>query len=198
MLDVHVRSAHLRQMYPIFRLAKHFFIHRNAAPLKLGETHVARVTCMPWDIDVFMEMNNGRVLTLLDLGRFLLFHRMGVTPHMKTNGWYGTIAGTAIRYRRRITLFQRLEMHTRVIGWDDRFTYVEQSLWRGNDCCAHAVLRTALTTGKGIVPPSEIAAVLDMPDESPPLPGWVQAWSDAEADRPWPPMQDSEALQAAA
>lgn len=182
-------------MYPIFRLAKHFFIHRKDPPLTFGETHVTQVTCMPWDIDVFMEMNNGRVLTLLDLGRFLLFHRMGVTGEMKKRGWYGTIAGTAIRYRRRITLFQRLEMRTRVIGWDDRFTYVEQSLWRGDDCCAHAVLRTALTTGKGIVPPTEFARAIDIPEESPVLPLWVQRWSEAEKDRPWPPMQDEVSLR---
>ena len=112
--------------------------------------------------------------------------------------WFKTIAGTAIRYRRRITLFQRLEMRTRVSGWDDRFTYVEQSLWRKGDGCAQAVLRTALTTGKGIVPPSEFAEVLDMPEQSPALPAWVQRWSEAEAERPWPPMQDIEPLQAAA
>lgn len=185
-------------MYPIIRLAKEFIVHRNAGALSLGDTHVSKITCMPWDIDVFMEMNNGRVLTLFDLGRFILFKRLGIMSEMKARKWTGTIAGTAIRYRRRITLFQRLELRSRVLGWDDRFTYVEQSLWRGDECCAHAVLRTALTAGRGIIPPRECVEALGLPTASPELPDWVQAWTKAERERPWPPMQDAVALQKAA
>ncbi|MEO0946349.1 MAG: acyl-CoA thioesterase [Pseudomonadota bacterium] len=174
-------------MYPLFRLVRTYILARGAWKLNVEETHLETLRVWPWDIDVFMELNNGRMLTLMDLGRFGYFIRNGITTKLSKNGWYGTVAGTAVRYRRRITVFQKLELHTRVLGWDERFTYIDQSFWRGEECCAQAVIRTAIADGKGIVPTEQVAELLGYPKESPPLPDWVQAWAKAETQRPWPP-----------
>ena len=174
-------------MYPAIRTAKEYWSTRRAGPVDVGHDHVTSLIVWPWDLDVFLELNNGRVLTLFDIGRLGLFRRMGILDTLKRKGWYGTVAGTAIRYRKRITVFQKLEMRTRVTGWDERFTYFEQSFWRGETCMAHAVLRTAITSGKGIIPTSEAARALGMPAESPPLPEWILHWRDAEIQRTWPP-----------
>jgi hypothetical protein len=64
-------------MYPFIRLAKELVVHRNAPRLALGETHVTDALCWPWDIDMWMELNNGRTLTMMDLGRVVMFQRMG-------------------------------------------------------------------------------------------------------------------------
>ena len=174
-------------MYPAIRTAKEFWSTRKPAPIGIGEDHVTSLIVWPWDLDIFMELNNGRILTLFDIGRFGLFRRMGLLSALKSKGWYGTVAGSAIRYRKRITVFQKLELRTRVIGWDNRFTYFEQSFWRDDNCLVHAVLRTAITSGQGIVPTAEVAPALGMPAESPPLPRWIETWQDAELERPWPP-----------
>lgn len=174
-------------MYPLLRTTKELWLNRKAKPLTIGEDHVTRIVAWPWDIDIFLDLNNGRVLTLFDLGRLGLFQRMGILKALKTKGWYGTVAGTAIRYRKRITMFQKLELRTRIVGWDDRFTYFEQAFWRGDDCAAHAVVRTAITSGKGIVPTVDVARALGLPEVSPDLPDWIQHWSRAEDIRHWPP-----------
>ena len=174
-------------MYPFFRLAKELYLNRQRPPMTLADTHVIHLRGRPWDIDPFLELNNGRVLTLMDLGRFGLLSRYGAPAVLKSKGWYGTVAGSAVRYRRRITVFQKLELRTRMLGWDDRFTYVEQAFWRGDQCCAHAVLRLAISSGKGIVPSSEVATAFGFPVDSPALPDWVSSWADAEAARTWPP-----------
>lgn len=175
-------------MYPVVRLAKELAVHRSASPLKVGDTHVTRLICWPWDIDLWMELNNGRTLTIMDLGRVVLFRRLGVIGAMRRRRWAGTIAGASVRYRRRVRMFERIEMRSRIVGWDARFTYAEQSLWKGGECCSHALLRMAITGGKGIVPSADLARELGLPETSPPLPGWVRAWIDADAERPWPPM----------
>jgi acyl-CoA thioesterase FadM len=176
-------------MYPVFRVVKELVTHRNAPPLRLGETHVSHHVCWPWDIDIFLEMNNGRTLTLFDLGRIVMFQRLGLTDLMRTHGMAGTIAGSSVRYRRRVRAFDRLEMRTRIVGWDDRFTYAEQSMWRKGECTSHALLRMAVTDRNGMVPTVRFAELLgEVPDMA--LPPWVEAWSRAEALRPWPPMQD--------
>jgi hypothetical protein len=38
------------------------------------------------------------------------------------------VAGNSLRYRRRVRAFHRLEMRSRLLGWDARFLYVEQSM----------------------------------------------------------------------
>jgi hypothetical protein len=91
-----------------------------------------------------------------------------------------------VRYRRRVTLFGRIEVRARVIGWDERFTYVDQTIWLGDSCASQAVLRTAVTDRTGIVPPARVAEAMGHGD-GPVLPEWVRAWSAAEALRPWPP-----------
>jgi hypothetical protein len=45
---------------------------------------------------------------------------------LKANGWGLVVAGASVRYRARIRPFQRFELRTRVVGWDDRFVYIEQ------------------------------------------------------------------------
>ncbi len=174
-------------MYPVVRFFKEMWVHRSAPPLALGETHVTTLVCWPWDIDLWMELNNGRTLTLMDLGRSVLLQRMGVVEVMKRERWAGTVAGSSVRYRRRIRMFDRVELHSRIVGWDERFTYVEQAFWKRGECCSHALIRIAITAGKGIIPSSAMAEALGLAPESPPLPGWIAAWAEAEAMRPWPP-----------
>ena len=56
-------------MYPFLRLAYQLFVTRNAPPIAPTDTHVSHHRCWPWDLDMFLELNNGRTLTIYDLGR---------------------------------------------------------------------------------------------------------------------------------
>lgn len=183
-------------MYPIVRFAKELLRHRSAPPLSLTQEHAATHVCWPWDVDPWLELNNGRVLTLYDLGRIVLFQRLGVVPVMRAHGWGGVVAGASIRYRRRVRAFQRYTLRSRLIGWDARFCYVEQSMWVGGECASHGLMRVALTDKRGMIPPESLPRAMDLDPDSPPLPDWVRAWIDAEAQRPWPPMQGKVAVAA--
>ncbi len=174
-------------MYPIFRMAKEIVLTRKAAPLPLTGTHVSRHICWPWDLDMWMELNNGRTLTLLDLARLPLAMRVGLGRAMRQRRWGLTIAGISVRYRQRIRAFDRFETRSRVAGWDDRFIYIVQSIWRGDTCTTQALYRSAVTDATGIVAPADVAAELGAPPDSPAMPAWVANWIKAEATRPWPP-----------
>ena len=177
-------------MYPWIRFAREMLRARKMPALNVGETHATPLRCGIFDIDYQFEMNNGRIITLFDLGRVPMFVRMGVLEEMQAAGWYGTIAGSSIRYRRRITIGQKLEIRSRAVGVDNRFFYIEQGIFRGDECCAHGLLRAAITTGKGIVPTGDVLERLGFVDTIPILPDWARDWDRAEASRPWPPMQD--------
>ena len=40
-------------MYPVVRMAKEFWVNRNASPIKFGEFHVSHHVCWPWDLDMW-------------------------------------------------------------------------------------------------------------------------------------------------
>lgn len=174
-------------MYPYLRHLKALILARRLPRLSVFEPHVSRHICWPWDLDPWGELNNGRTLTLFDLGRTVLGLRTDLDRLLVEKGWGMAVAGASVRYRRRVTMFARLTMVTRNLGWDDRFIYTEQSFWRGEECCSHILIRSAVFTKAGILPPRELALAAGYAPESPPLPDWVTAWITAEAARPWPP-----------
>ena len=174
-------------MYPFVRLAKEFFKFRNASTLGLTDTHVSQHICWPWDIDMFMEMNNGRTLTVYDLSRLPLARRVGLVEVLRKNRWGLTMAGASVRYRRRVRMFQRVEIRSRAVCWDDKFLYLEQSMWSGGEATSHILYRSAVTDKSGIVTPDRVVAALAPGATSPEIPDWIAAWIAAEAKRPWPP-----------
>ena len=173
-------------MYPIIRMGKALLSSRGDRIDILDPVSTFH-RAWPWDIDPWKDLNNGRIVTLFDLGRIALAQRTGLNACLIRNRWGIVVAGNTTRYRKRITMMQRFEMRTRCLGWDARFFYMEQGMWRGNDCCNHILIRGAVTSKAGIVPPQKVVADMGHGAESPALPDWVQAWIAADHARPWPP-----------
>lgn len=180
-------------MFPIVRLIKDMLIARKQPPLPLTGTHVSHHICWPWDLDMWLELNNGRAMTLYDLGRSMTAQRVGLIKVITGQRWGLTMAGSTVRFRRRIRGFEKFEMRSRAVCWDEKFIYLEQSMWKRNgECASHVLYRAAVTNKEGIVPPEQVLAHMKMPDaRSPDMPGWIAAWCRADATRPWPPMQDA-------
>jgi len=175
-------------MYPFFRLYRARARARRLGPMDPFATHVSHHRIWPIDIDPWMELNNGRTLTLYDLGRFPIFERLGIIDAARKAGFFFTVAGVSVRYRARLQPFRVVEMRSRILGWDDRFTYMDQSLWLGETCANQVLVRTAIARrGEGIVRPQEALRTMGFDFVSPSLPGWVTGWIEAEASRPWPP-----------
>lgn len=174
-------------MYPVIRLGLELARARRAPRLAVDAVHVSHHTCWPWDIDPWMELNNGRTLTLYDLGRVPLAVRTGLAGAVRAHGWGLAVAGTSIRYRRRVRAFERIEMRSAFVGRDARFLYVAQAMHRGGEAVSSALIRSAVTSAEGIVATDRVMAAMGLPDWNHPLPAWVEAWTEAEAKRPWPP-----------
>jgi acyl-CoA thioesterase FadM len=176
-------------MYPFLRLIWQMFVHRNDPKVNFGETYVTTHICWPWDLDLWWELNNGRTLTLFDMGRLPLGQASGLLKALKQNGWGLTVAGSTPRYRRRIRMFDKITMKSVPVGWDDKFIYIEQSMWLSNgECANHVLIRSAVTSKSGIVAPEKVAAIMGHTGPSPDLGEWIKSWIEAETKRPWPPQ----------
>lgn len=177
-------------MYPFVRVIIDMARARRAPRLGLLEEHVSHHRCLPGDLDMAVELNNGRTLTLMDLGRMPFFERTGLFRRVYAAGMFLTMAGVTVRYRRRVRLWNKVRLRTRVLCWDARFIYLEQAMFRPDgEAANHALYRVAIAGKGGIVAPQEALKVIDWHDPSPPMPDWVAAWVTAETARPWPPMQ---------
>lgn len=174
-------------MYPFVRLAKEFFKFRNA-PLAPWDVHISHHRVWPWDLDFMMELNNGRTLSIFDLGRIPFALRTGLLAALRRRQWGLTIAGSVVRYRRRLTAFERVRMQSRLLGWDDRFIYLEQSMWvKDGSCANHGIFRAAIVGNRKMVPTAEIQREMGFNDLTRPLPDWVAALFAADDSRTWPP-----------
>jgi acyl-CoA thioesterase FadM len=179
-------------MFPFFRLILEFMIAWRRSPLALGETHVSHHRCWPWDVDFMLELNNGRTLTLLDLGRMPLAMRGGLLSCLRRERWGMTMAGVTVRYRRRILPFERFTMKSRALCWDARFIYLEQCMVkRSGEVANHALYRVAITDANGLVGTDRFVAAMRYEGPVPEIPAWIETWITAENERPWPPMLDA-------
>jgi len=85
------------RMYPFVRMIHQSRKVRNAPKLGLFDAHLSHHYCLPWDIDLWLELNNGRTLTLFDLGRIPMSIRNGTAQAAKTGGFGMAVAGASVR-----------------------------------------------------------------------------------------------------
>jgi len=145
------------------------------------EESVVRFRVWPNDLDTNLHMNNGRYMTLMDLGRLDLLLRNGSIRHVLKHRWYPVLAGTLIRFRRPLNLFQKFEIRTRIVTWDSKWVYLEQRMLRRGDLVLQAWLKGVFIGKKGSVPITELLTLMGVEQEAPPMPEGLKAWMDAES-----------------
>ncbi|MGB8819164.1 MAG: thioesterase family protein, partial [Rhizobiaceae bacterium] len=59
-------------------------------------------------------------------------------------------------YRRPLTVFQKFDMTTRIVGWDERWVFVEQEFHSDGKLCAHAMFKTMIRSKEGLVTPQDV------------------------------------------
>lgn len=85
-------------MYPFIRLglsiSKSTLSTLRGERLPITATSTIHYTCHINDIDNFLELNNGRVLTLFDLGRTDFAIRTGLGKQLIYHKWGLVVAGS--------------------------------------------------------------------------------------------------------
>lgn len=109
----------------------------------------------PGDIDLFGHVNNGRYFTITDLDRMEILFRAGTWREMRKRGLYPVMAGETMQFRRPLKLFQRYEILSRPIGWDERHLYMEHRFHRDGLDLALAIVKIR-TVGASRPSPAEV------------------------------------------
>ena len=148
----------------------------------LATTRV-RIRIWPNDLDTYLHVNNGRYLTLADLGRLDWFIRTGVYEKGKSLGVMPVVGDSIAKFRRELRAFQTVEIQTRLVGWSGRWGFLEHRFVRQGRVVAMVGIRGTFTGPNGSIDSWDFLGQLTtaMP-ASLPLPEWAQAFdSSAEA-----------------
>jgi len=133
------------------------------------------------DLDTNIHVNNGRFLTIMDLGRLDLTARTGLLPVAWRRRWRPVLASAMVRFRRELRPFERFTLRTRLLGWDDRWVFLRQDIVRSDGQIASMSVVKAIFLGPdGPVAPSELAVAGGIDATSPPLPDWLLDWVRSE------------------
>ncbi|MFT5503306.1 MAG: YbgC/YbaW family acyl-CoA thioester hydrolase [Gammaproteobacteria bacterium] len=173
-------------MYPYLKLAITLLRSLKRSKLSIDELGVIQCRVGFTDIDPFMELNHARQLIYMELGRWDFSYRTGFLNLLKQKGWGLTVGGISIRYRRRVAFWQRFSVTTRVVCHDGRWFYFLQEIIKDEKICSSALIKAGAVSKQGLVPAIEALEAVGQGDWGHVIPDWVQAWIDAEGQRPWP------------
>lgn len=153
---------------------------------KLGVLETGRVEMWVWpgDLDVLLHMNNGRYLTIMDLGRVDFLIRSGMMDKIRQRKWYPVVAALSITYKRPLKLWQKFEMTTRIAGWDERWIYLQQEFHSRGKLVAAALIKGTFRSAEGAVPMAALVELSGFKGVSPRIPAAAACLSELEIAPP--------------
>ncbi len=169
-------------MYVWARLAA--VLRRKPVPNSSAVLEPVTMKLRVWfsDVDMLGHINNGRYLTICDLGRFQISAATGLDRVFRENNWHPVVAYSAVRFRKSLNLFAQFELITRLIWWDDQWFYFEHRFVKGGDLYVKVLIKgTTLNKDGKKVPMKDFISALGVdispPSENAPL---IAAWQGFE------------------
>lgn len=141
-----------------------------------------RFRVWPTDLDTNLHMNNGRYLTVMDIGRLDLVVRSGLWRAVVKHRWMPVVSTAATRFRRELKLFEPFRLETRLSYWQDsviviehRFRFVQGN--RKGAIAATALMKAGFydRAAKEFVPVQRMLDELAVTDTSPPATPEIRA-----------------------
>ena len=138
---------------------------------------------LPNDLDVNLHMNNGRYLTLMDLGRLDLILRSGLWRFIVKNRLMPVMSSAVIRYRRELGPFQPYVLESRIVHWSERRFVMEQKFIGRDENGAPYTAAMSLVRGgiysrrdRGFIDVATLFASIGHEGPSPPASADVEAF----------------------
>ncbi len=153
------------------------FFRKRLGPL---ETGIVKFRVWPNDIDINFHLNDGRYVSVMDLGRLDLTLRNGLLTHCIKNRWFPVVASVMVRYVKSIKPFQKYRVETCILGWDDDWFYFFQRFLCGGELLAAGIVRTVFLRNGSKVKSEDIVTSLYGKMKSPEIPEWIKEWNKSE------------------
>jgi acyl-CoA thioesterase FadM len=153
------------------------------APLGVLEEDVLRMHVWPNDIDLNMHMNNARYLAIMDYARTHLLARTGLLVRVIRARYKPLVGAVWITYRRSLPLFSVFSIGSRLVCWDERWFYIEQTFTRRDELAAVGWVKGILLDDRGTVAPQKVIEGVAPGAVSPPMPESIAAWNELTREK---------------
>jgi acyl-CoA thioesterase FadM len=161
-------------------------IRQHIRPLpSLGVLEEDRLRMRVWpnNVDFNMHLNNARYLAFMDYGRTHLLARTGLLTHILRSRWTPLLGAVWMTYRRSLPLFAPFTLSSRLMCWDDRWFYLEQTFIGREGLAAMGWVKGILRGPDGNVDPREVLESVSPGAVSPPVPEAIAAWNDLTREK---------------
>ncbi len=167
-------------MYPFVRAGRVFTraLTTRLDPALRSSQIAMRV--WPNDLDTNAHMNNGRYLTLMDLGRFDLMTQCGLVRTVLKRKWFPVAGGVMVRFDRPLHAFEKITLNSSIIGWDQKWLYFHHDIMTGTTRAARAIARGLFRTQGRSVPTTEILDAINYDGSQLSPPESVRLWMQAD------------------
>lgn len=149
------------------RLLILFIKFRWKPKLDLIDKSILKFRVLPNDLDINMHMNNGRFNSIMDLGRVDIMLRTGLLQMITKKRWFGVVGSIHTRFRRPLKLFQPYELHSQIIYWDDKWSWLEHKMYSNNKLICSALVQTLIRKKGENVSTPELQKIMGFKHTSP-------------------------------
>jgi len=156
---------------------------RPLPPLGVLEEDTLRMRVWPNDIDLNLHMNNARFLSVMDYGRTHLLARNGLLEHILRSRWQPLVGAVWITYRRSLPAFAAYQLTSRMVCWDERWFYIEQTFTGRKGLAAVGWVKGILRDSHGSVQPQRVIEGVAPGLLSPTIPEAVAAWNELTREK---------------
>ncbi len=164
-------------MFPWLRLFRAGLCSIGQPRIDLLSSTCIRMHVWPNDLDLNLHVNNGRYLALADISRMHWFLRSGAVRAARELRAVPIVGDAVAKFRRDLKPFQKFEIHTRMLGWDERWGFMEHRFVRENRVLGVVAIRGVFKGPQGSVPPQVFLDAIGAQHQSPPLPQWALEWN---------------------
>jgi acyl-CoA thioesterase FadM len=156
---------------------------RPLPPLGILDEDRVEMRVWPHDIDFNLHLNNGRYLSMMDYGRMHLLARTQVLGHIVRSRWMPLVGAVWMTYRRSLPLFARFMLGSRVVCWDERWFYMEQTFTGDEGLAAMGWVKGLLRSPAGNLDPQKVLEAVSPGVVSPPMPESIAAWNELTREK---------------
>jgi acyl-CoA thioesterase FadM len=156
---------------------------RPLAPMGVLEEDRLCMHVWPNDIDFNLHLNNARYLNIMDYARMHLLARTQLLEHVVRSRSMPVVGAVWITYRRSLPLFSAFLLTSKLLCWDDRWFYFEQTFTGRDGLAAVGWVKGALRLKQGTVEPQKVIERVAPGAQSPPMPEAISTWNELTREK---------------
>jgi len=153
------------------------------APLGVLDEDRLHMRVWPNDIDLNLHLNNARYLNMMDYGRIHLLARTRLLEHILHSRWTPLVGAVWITYRRSLPLFSAFLLTSRLVCWDERWFYIEQTFTGREGLAAVGWVKGVLRDAQGNLEPQTVLESVAPGVVSPPMPEGISTWNELTREK---------------